>query len=216
MINYRALILLSLCLMVSGLSAQTDSLEYNGAFKRGKWFTGLNGSFSSGIIEFGTVSSDNNEFFINIKNGKFLRDRMLLGLNFQLGKSGTDNDQVVNSTDQFSVGPFFRYYLSKDPRAGIYPEISLQYARVRIDREIAGTQVSTLSLGNGISFESGVGFTYAITDAVGFDLTLLYRFTRVEADTEDRVNQSTINETIEFNDVVFAFGFVVMLEEFFF
>jgi opacity protein-like surface antigen len=201
------------------VSDSTDTAEYQGAFHKGRFLTALSGSFVSGITETAGVEEDQNEFLFSLKNGLFIKDRFPMGLNFVLQKEGSDNARTLNSTELFSVGPFFRYYLSKDPRASVYPELSLLFTRFRNELDLtdpSNNRISTQTRGNGVSFQFGIGFTYAITPHVGFDLTFQYQYAGIDATITDRITDEVESDIVTFNNFIFNFGFVVLLDEFFF
>jgi hypothetical protein len=110
-------LVIALFLMVSGLLAQSgsDSVELS-SFRKGRNLVGLSGSISSSYLNNASVSNDNSQlgnlYRFDIKLGKFVADKNLVGLFFiasrtqMIGLSYVMNDRV-----SFDVG--FEYSQSR-------------------------------------------------------------------------------------------------------
>jgi len=62
----------------------------------------------------------------------------------------------------------------------------------------------------------GFGFTYALTDNIGFDMTLRYTGIDIRGDRTDVFTGEKISEDFFRDQLAFSFGFQVFINRFFF
>ena len=205
------------------VKAQEDTLSVRESFFRAKRFTtGLSGSLSTSTLKIRKDVNgndvDENDFTISTRSGYLPINRLVVGLGLSINSSGSKSAQRSNNTDILFVGPWTRYYISNDSRGSLYPELLVGFVNahdlervvinnVDFDRELKG-------IGYGVQL--GFGFTYALTDNIGFDMTLRYTGIDVRGNRTDIFTGERVSEDYFQDQVSFSFGFQVFINNFFF
>jgi hypothetical protein len=215
--------LLSLLIVtVSSLcSAQEtkDSTVYEGPFTKGRFVTGLSGSIRSAALSDNLLSS-NRRFLegyqLGTNSGYFFRERMALGINFRVSRDVQESINRIES-ETLQIGPWFRYYTSKEAKGSVYPEISLQYVNFADNTRSIDNSVNERRLiSSGLGVELGVGFTYVISEHIGFDIGLNYFGGFLNGRSTTTGVSGTQQESFYLGQLNFRFGFIAMVDEFFF
>ena len=199
--------------------AQDDSLST--PFTKGKFMTALNGHISSGgVRELGSGFASSifeNRYSINTQSGVFIKERWALGLSF--GISRLNNSDVFDlSTETLALGPYTRYYLSKYHKGSVFIEFMIFYANLFEETRFddPSLKIHTILRGKGIGFKPTFGFTYTVSKHVGFDMGLELSYSALDARLTDIINETQSKESIFSEEVSFRFGFIILINEFFF
>ncbi|WP_299458816.1 hypothetical protein [uncultured Microscilla sp.] len=202
---------------LSAQEAKTDSSQT--PFRKGRWFTGLSGSIESNS---GSRSSGNNFFsngyHIEFFNGKFSGGRFLPGFRLGLARTSDNNEFTENESETLFAAPTFVKYLSDNSQGSVFISIAFGYVRFFQKSIIQnGTaSIKEVTRGNGYGGEIGIGYSYAITDHLVFDLGVDINSFRVVANKSIDPSGLTIRENIAFGGILFSFGFNVILDKYFF
>lgn len=206
-------------LFIPQSKAQNDTLI--SPFAKGKFMTGLSGNISSGgVREIGTGFASSvfeNKYAINTQSGVFVKDRWSLGLSFTISR--INNSDVFNlSSEILALGPFTRYYLSDYHKGSVFIELTLFYANLFEESKLDDPNLNIHSIlrGKGIGIKPAFGFTYAFTKTVGFDMGLELSLSVLNATLSDLINETEEKESIFSENVAFRFGFIILINEFFF
>ena len=216
----RNIFIVAAIFIICNISAQTtDSLET--AFRKGRFYTGLSGSISSTTTDAGNLNSKttSNNFGINIKSGKFFKNRLLIGGIFQANKI-SNSGVFTKTTETFYIGPFSNYYFMDNKTGSLFASLSLGYVRYKDKTELnqpeTNLALQQFSEGGGLGSIVGLGYSYTINDFIAFDLGVNVNLFWVDIEQEQIPNQTITNTSISSNDVSFSFGFNVILDDFFF
>jgi len=217
----RRQITLLFCLLTTWAGAQqlADSSEYEGPFTKGRYVTGLSGSIRSAALSDNLLSS-NRRFLegyqLGTNSGYFFRDRMALGLNFRVSRDVQESFSRIE-TETLQIGPWFRYYASREAKGSVYPEISLQYVNFSDNTRSINNSIDERRLtSSGLGVELGVGFTYVISEHIGFDIGLNYFGGFLNGKSTTSGIPGTQQESFYLGQLNFRFGFIAMVDEFFF
>jgi hypothetical protein len=198
---------------------EVDTVTAQTPFRKGKWITGLAGRISTATTEISSGQDRNftNHYGINFSPGTFIADRWVVGLAIDFARISSDN-VVVDESEIFQVGPFVRFYTSRDPHGSLYFQVLGGYAKFREKIVIAGSNLNINSLinGDGPGFAVGMGYAFLVSETVAFDLGLSYDFIYIDARVTDLTNNVEEKETINRGGTVFSFGFTILIDEFFF
>lgn len=185
-------------------------------FRKGRWLTGLTGSIGSGSFE--NTKTDNktisNWYRIEIGTGKFLIDRLNIGLSANMERSNFENETSENTSEMFFVGPKGTYFLSPSSIGSVFFSLSPGYALYRetIGATDEGVYIENLNKGGGFGFLFTFGFSYVIQDRVSFDLGLNYNVYWLNLDQQNNVDQKVKNVSYELSNLSFSFGFKILLD----
>jgi hypothetical protein len=138
-----------------------------------------------------------------------------LGGSLQVTKSKSENQALQFNEEVFTIGPWSRYYLGKDPNGSIFIESNMYFARENIDSK-SGTVINQKLKGNGFGVSLGAGFTYVVNPNIGFDLTLAYNIIQFYATDRNLITDSKDKVNFGENFLTVTFGFRIILNEFFF
>lgn len=186
-------------------------------FRKGRWLVGLAGSIGSSSTE--NTSSESklvsNHYRIEISSGKFVMNRLNIGLNANLERENVKNriDEERSSENLF-IGPKFTYFISKSEVGSLYFGITPGFVLYRDARELNLNEDITdvVNKGSGFGLFSSFGYVYVIQDRIAFDVSLNWSSYWID------INQETLNieqgEDINFvlSDLTFAFGFNILLD----
>jgi len=214
------LVFLFLILVLSnGYSQESDSSTYKGPFIKGRYITGLSGSIRSAAVS-DNVTSKNRKFIegyqLGTNSGHFFFDRVVFGVSFKVSRDVQESLNRVES-ETLQIGPWVRYYTSKDSRGSVYPELSLQYVNFSDNSRTLDTIVEERRLrSSGLGVEVGVGFTYTVGEHIGFDIGLNYFGGFLKGKTTGTDIIGVQEENFFLGQLNFRFGFVALVDEFFF
>lgn len=188
----------------------------NTPFRKGRWLTGLTGSIGSGSFENTKTKnkSISNWYRIEIGTGKFLIDRLNIGLSANMERSNFENENEENTSETFFVGPKGTYFMSPNSIGSVFFSLSPGYV---IYRETIGgltedIYVENVNKGGGFGVLSTFGFAYVIQDRVSFELGLNYNVYWLDLKQETNLNETTNHVTFELSNLSFSFGFKILLD----
>lgn len=196
---------------------QADSLDT--PFRKGRWLTGLSGSIRSSTSEISGLDEKTvtNEFGLNIATGRFIKDRLLIGGNFNAERASSGGN-IDNNRETLFVGPFLSYYISKNHRGSLFTRVSPGYVRyseeVRLNSLASPT--SFASEGGGFGTLLGLGYSYVIDDKIAFDIGFDLNLFWVSVDVEEQPVGTVSTQNIAISNTAFTFGFNIILDHFFF
>ncbi len=200
-----------------GQESETDSVMT--AFRKGRWLTGLEGSISSGSAKFDTVSnrSFSNQYSFNFTTGKFFKDRWLLGGVFELQRDNSRQFVEIES-ETLLVAPLLSYYLSDNKLGSLFFSVAPGYARFRektVQVVLSNPSQEELK-GGGFGVLVQLGYSYVLHDRIVFDLGL--GLNGIWANARRKLDDGQTGEKIKISNgnILFSFGFNVLLDEFFF
>ncbi|HLV37980.1 hypothetical protein [Xanthomarina sp.] len=185
-------------------------------FRKGRWLTGLTGSIGSGTFE--NTKTENksisNWYRIEIGTGKFIIDRLNIGLSANMERSNIENDTFENTSEIFFVGPKSTYFLSPSSIGSVFFSLSPGYVLYRetIGGIVQDVYVENLNKGGGFGFLSTFGFSYVIQDRVSFDLGLNYNVYWLNLDEETTIDPKVKNVSYALSNLSFSFGFKILLD----
>ena len=205
-------LLLSIASVSSAQELQSDTLET--AFRKGRWWLGIAGGFSSGIVRTDSTSQGDfvNEYNLDMSAGKFIADKWLLGAVFRAQRDGASHD-FDRETELFFVGPSASFFFSRSPVGSVYIQAAPGYSRFRdvfVD-ELNGTEVNTEITGQGIGVLATFGYALVIRDVVSFNLGFNYSTNWIEATRRVDPGDLVTKENFRVGNVSFLFGFNVIL-----
>ena len=188
-------------------------------FRKGRWLTGLSGGISSGSTKFDTASTQafTNQYSFDFSTGKFFKDRWLLG---GIVKMQRDNSRqfVDLESESLLIAPILSYYISNIPQGSIFFSIAPGYARF-IEKTVVlinGMPSQEKLKGGGIGLFVQLGYSYVLRDNIAFDLGLGLTTLWANAEQELEPGISGNKANITTSNLLFSFGFNVILDEFFF
>lgn len=188
-------------------------------FREGRWLTGLSGGITSGSTSFDTASTRafTNQYSFDFATGKFFKDRWLLGGIFKMQRE--NSRQFVDlESESLLVAPLLSYYLSNNKQGSIFFLIAPGYARFREKTVVlvAGTPSEETLKGGGFGLFVQAGYSYVLHDRIAFDLGLGLNSTWANAKRELEPGRANNKVNIHTGNLLFSFGFNVILDEFFF
>ncbi|WP_417881535.1 hypothetical protein [Xanthomarina gelatinilytica] len=197
---------------------QTDTTDTADVtpFRKGRWLTGLTGSIGSGSFE--NTKTDNksisNWYRVEIGTGKFIIDRLNLGISANMERRNEENESEENTSEIFFIGPKGTYFLSPSSIGSVFFSLSPGYVLYRetiggLDEEV---YVENVNKGGGFGFLSTFGFSYVIQDRVSFELGLNYNVYWLNLKQENNINESTNQNSFELSNLSFSFGFKILLD----
>ena len=205
-----------LVILSNGIIAQdvADSLKLS-SFRKGRNLVGMSGAVSSTIMDRTNISTNpndiRNEYFFDVKLGKFVANKNLFGLSFNAQKAHLIG-YVETEAEVLSVGPWYRLYLCKDPNLAFYLQSTLHYASyyglstgiqnlITINDEVAAS---------GINGSLGLGVCYAIADIITFEVGCDYHYGRFWGTLRDNTLATEQNIVVNRSKFLFSFGFAVL------
>lgn len=190
-------------------------------YRKGPWMAGLSGNLKS--ISLDRIGSQrgnfsiSNEYDFQLLSGKFIAKKFVIGLIFSATR--TDYRQLSHKVSEtFSIGPFVRYYLSKNPSGSMFLIGGVLYGQL-----VESTKISTPQLeydseifGRGPGIFFGLGYTHFLTQNIGLDVLIRYDYFRFNAEFLDNTINSRTFQTIDAVQSFFGFGFIIIIPEFVF
>lgn len=189
----------------------------NTPFRKGRWLAGLAGSIGSSATENTSTDSKlvSNHYRIEISAGKFVIDRLNIGLNVNLERENINNeiDEERTSEDLF-IGPKIVYFLSKSEIGSLYFSLTPGFIMYRdeMDKGQGENYIDNVNKGNGFGVFSTFGYVYAIKDRVVFDLGLNWSSYWIDINQESNVIQQVNDVNFVLSDFTFSFGFKILLD----
>jgi hypothetical protein len=198
-------------------STDSTQTETGTPFRKGRWLTGLSGSISSGSTEnkATNIKSISNNYIIEINSGKFIIDRLNIGLNASLGRNNIEEENVEEITSElFFLGPKATYFLSKNTIGSVFFSLSPGYTRYRdkIGNLVNDIYVESESTGSGFGLLATFGFSYVIADLVTFDLGLNFNSYWLDVQQKQSDSDITDNVTYDLGNIAFSFGFKILID----
>jgi len=206
----------ALLLLANGIMAEADadSLKIS-SFRKGRNLVGIGGSVSSSILDRSQISNNpsevGNNYNFDVKLGKFVANKNLLGLSFNASRTHLIG-YVESKAEILSVGPWYRLYRGKDPNLSFYLQSMLQYSSyygnstgkqslITIDDEVVAS---------GINGSLGLGICYVMVDRISFEVGCDYHQGRFWGTLTDNVLETEQDIILNRGKFVFSFGFVVL------
>ena len=198
-------------------SSDSTNIDTRTPFRKGRWLTGLSGAISSGSTEnkATNIKSISNNYIITISSGKFVIDRLNIGLNALLERNNIEEENVEEITSElFFLGPKATYYLSKNTIGSVFFSLSPGYARYRdkIGNLVNDVYVESESTGSGFGILGTFGFSYVIADIVTFDLGLNFNSYWLDVQQKQSDSDITDNVTFDIGNIAFSFGFKILID----
>ena len=197
--------------------AQTPSDSLSTPFRKGRWLTGISGTFSSSTNKLRSTDdrSTSNQFGLNINGGSFFKDRWLVGGLIQIDGTEFEGNADITS-ETFFIGPAVSHYLSPSSQGSLFVLFAPGYARYRdsLNFENAMTIVDQTSSGSGFALNFGLGYSYVIIDRIAFDIGFSVNQAWFSINIEDEGMGTETSDKISISNIAFSFGFKILLEKF--
>ena len=219
MIRLIISIILSLSLSLALIAQDPeDSVKHDTPFRKGRIYFGMNGMVSSSSIGGGSTSENEkftNSYALELNTAMFVADRWLVGLGIGAQRANSET-LVVRETEVLYVGPQARFFIARKGDASLYPMVSLYYSRYfeRFQDFLALNPVDEELIGDGVGGNLGLGFAYVLKDLLVFDLRLTFNQVWYNGRKRDFTQDITTKEWFNRSDIVFGFGFAVLLDTF--
>lgn len=213
---FVSLLLISIPLLSQN---QQDSVSVKTPFRKGRWITGLSGSISSGSNSLKSSNSgiNRNQYSIDFRTGKFIKDRLLVGglISFSRDKS---DEFVKRTAETLFAAPMIMWYLADGEKGSLFLNGAGGYVSFRDESSLAQGEDPPVILidGNGFGILLGFGYSYVLHDRVVFGLGLNYNNSWLSADVTEKPENKKSKENFTVADLSFSFGFSVILDKFFF
>lgn len=199
------------------LTAQpADSLP--NPYRQGRWLAGLSGTINSSNTNQGfrlpDTSNFANDHLIELRGGYFIKDRLPVGF-FASTRRQNSVEEFERASEILFLGGWVRYYLLPE-KASLYPEFSLFFTNFynQISLSVDGVrQFNSVVRGNGIGGSLGLGFSYTFSDLLVFDIALKYNLYAISGRLEDQVLATSEKRDFTTGEVLFAFGFNVLIRK---
>lgn len=209
-----------LCISSGDLWSQNDSNDsVVTPFRKGRWLSGLRGSFSSNTLEVNNSSDlvSSNSYNLEMFTGVFFEDRWFLGGNVLAGRS-SGSGLINRESETFLIGPSLAYYFLKESYGSLYLSTLPGYLRIRETSGVEfGEQVINQTLeGPGFALRTRLGYAYVISDRIVLDVAVGTTLAWVSAEFDPANGEEKRTDSIFSNATFFSFGFNVLLDEFFF
>jgi len=210
------LVFLFLLSFQSIISQQKDSIT---PFKKGRWLTGLSGSFTSNTSKIGNSNEkiSTNTYGIELTTGNFFRDRWLLG-GLLSAERVSGGGKVERDLETLFIAPIISFYFSKNNQGSLFLSFAPGYMRFREETSISLNEQSIVERIEGPGFGAilSLGYSYVIHNRIAFDIGLNVNNYWLNTVQESLPLGSSKNENININGIKFFFGFNVLLDDFFF
>ncbi len=214
------LFLLLLSVSFGSLAQEADTGDTLGTpFKKKKWLTGLSGSISSGAARADTSSqrSYSNTYGFDLSTGRFVKDRWLVGVVFTANRQNTV-EIIKREAESLFIAPFINYYFSESETGSVYLSFAPGYTAFRDETELqqAGIMQREKVEGDGFGILLRLGYSYILHERIAFDLRLNFSNSWINAKRFSEPIRLSSEDNFELGNLSFSFGFVVILDKFFF
>jgi hypothetical protein len=188
-------------------------------FRKGRWLSGLNGSFSSNTLKLGSSDElfSSSSYGIEIFTGTFFRDRWFVGLNV-VANSSSGSGLIERESESLIIGPSLSYYFLKEPYGSLYVSVLPGYIRVREEGSVlvGGEPLNQKVEGPGFGTRIRLGYSYVISRRIILDVGVGTNFSWLDVSYDSEIERIDQQESIFSTGSFFSFGFNVLLDEFFF
>ena len=112
--------------------SENDSLAISTPFRKGRWITGLNGTISSGSNSLNNSASgvSRNQYAIDFRTGKLVKDRLLVGGVLSFSRSNSD-EFLKRTLESLFAGPLTTWYLSEGEQGSLFLSGAAGYVNFR-------------------------------------------------------------------------------------
>lgn len=198
------------------ISQEKDSIT---PFKKGRWLTGLSGSFTSNTSELGSSSEriSTNTYGIDLTTGSFFKDRWLIG-GLLSAERVSGGGKIERDLETLFIAPIISFYFSKNNQGSLFLSFAPGYMRFREETNINLNEQSITERieGPGFGARLSLGYSYVIHNRIAFDIGLNVNNYWLKTEQESLPLGSSMKEDIMINGINFSFGFNVLLDDFFF
>ena len=220
--NMRSKLLYLISLFLMGFHLVQAQNNDSTVLGRGRFLSSLNGSISGQRIDSDYLGqSFSSGYIIGTKSGVFITDKWALGLNLSLGNEEYENLSGAFDFEDFSIGPWSRYYFGRGSAGSgaFFAELTpfwISVYQTFTPDTVQGSNFREVVSGNGFGIEPGAGFTYLINKNVGFALMVSYRYSRLSVEIEDPAANLPQSSELVIREPRFTFEFQIYLDKFFF
>ncbi len=200
-------------------SQSTDTDSVTTPFRKGRWLSGLNGSFNSNTLKLESAEElyATNSYGIEIFTGKFVKDRWFIGLNvIAIGSNGSG--LIERESESMIIGPSVSHYFLRESYGSLYVSVLPGYIRIREEGTIFTEDefLKQSAEGPGFATRLRLGYSYVISDRIVLDVGVGNNFSWLKVSYNSEIEGVEREESIFSNGTFFSFGFNVLLDEFFF
>ncbi len=204
----------------TGLWAQsTDTDSVSTPFWKGRWLSGLNGSFSSNTLKLESTEDlyATNSYGIEIFTGTFFADRWFIGLNV-IAIGSNSSGLIERESESMIIGPSISHYFLKESYGSLYVSVLPGYIRIREEGTISPGDEVLIQLAEGPGFATRIrlGYSYVISNRIVLDVGVGTNLSWLDVSYQSEIDLVNREESIFSNGTFFSFGFNVLLDEFFF
>ena len=187
----------------------------------GTWISGVEGGISNNktLAPGGTDMEQSVDYVFNFNSGLFVSNRIALGLNAKLTKSGETRTTYKLSREEFYLGPWARYYIPVQHNWYLYPELGVSfvnyYSETRNDNQVDNSMISA----QGFGVNPGIGLVYFVSKSAAFSIRWNYQWSSVSGKYEEVSINSTVSQPIknyQYGKSSLFFGFQLYIDDFFF
>ena len=201
------------------LAQGTASDSVTTPFRKGRWLSGLDGSFSSSTLKLGSSEElfSSNNYGIGIFTGAFFRDRWFIGFNV-VANSSSGSGIIQRESESLLIGPSLRYFFLKESYGSLYVSALPGYIRVREEGTVLleGEVLNQKAEGPGFGTRIRLGYSYVISQRIVLDVGVGTSLSWLDISYSSEIDSIERSESIFSNGTFFSFGFNVLLDEFFF
>ncbi len=188
-------------------------------FQKGKWLSGLGGSFSSSNLRLESEDAllTNNTYGLEVFTGVFFKDRWFAGFSIAAVQTG-GKGLIERESETLIIGPSISRYFLKEPYGSLYVSVLPGYIRIREEGRLGNAEGSLRQVAEGPGFVTRVrlGYAYVISNRIVLDIGIGTNLAWLNFTYQNEFQQVTRNESIFSESTFFSFGFNVLLDEFFF
>ena len=188
---------------------------------QGSWISGVEGGISNNrTLSFGGTDIEQSvDYVFNFNSGVFISNKIAVGVNAKLTKSGETRISSKSSREEFYLGPWLRYYIPMQQNWYVYPEFGVNfvnyYSETIDDNQVDNSKISAQGLG----FNPGIGLVYFVNQSAAFSVRWNYQWNSIsgsyeESNTAGRVVNSINN--YQYGKSSLFFGFQLYIDDFFF
>lgn len=221
MINKRFLTFFFLCffsILTQNVGAQEEEKDsITTSFRKGRWLVGLAGSIGSSSTE--NTSSDlklvSNHYRIEVSSGKFVIDRLNIGLHFNVERENIHNEfNEERTSENLFIGPKLAYFISKNAIGSLYFGLTPGFILYRDETDKGKNEnvIDIVNNGSGFGLFSTFGYVYVIQDRIAFDLGLNLSSYWVDINQESLSVQNVSDVNFVLSDFTFSFGFKILFD----